>query len=386
MIKVLHITGLMNRGGAEVMLMDLYRNMPEGFHFDFLINYKLNAGIKEGDFDEEIKRRGGNIYHIPTQWDLGPVKYLNEFRKILEKNGMPDLVHIHLNAKSGFIAWAAKKLGIKKVIVHAHADLKFRGSILSRTFAYTELFFQKILISKNADRFWGCSKEANESLFYSGKLTNENSVIINNAVDVEAYQNLNQKDISELKSSYGFHSGNKILGNIGRVVSHKNVLFIIDILHELKKRGEDYVFVFAGRADQPDYLENIFNKIKEYGLEESVKYLGLREDVPAVIHTFDVFVGPALKEGFGLVAVEAQVAGVPAVLYKGFPKSVDMNLNLIEFLENFDPESWVKAILQAPKPIRNKEMIREQIIRLGFDSQSNAKEVENLYRKILNEG
>ena len=40
MIKVLHVTGAMNRGGAEVMLMDIYRNVDAFFQFDFLINYK----------------------------------------------------------------------------------------------------------------------------------------------------------------------------------------------------------------------------------------------------------------------------------------------------------------------------------------------------------
>ena len=54
-IKVLQITGAMNRGGAEVMLMDIYRNISSDFHFDFLVNYKLNEGIRKGDFDNEIK-------------------------------------------------------------------------------------------------------------------------------------------------------------------------------------------------------------------------------------------------------------------------------------------------------------------------------------------
>ena len=71
-IKILHVTGAMNRGGAEVMLMDIYRNISEKFHFDFLINYKHKLGVVKGDFDEEIQANGAQIKYIPTQWDVGP--------------------------------------------------------------------------------------------------------------------------------------------------------------------------------------------------------------------------------------------------------------------------------------------------------------------------
>ena len=66
-LKVLQVTGTMNRGGAEVMLMDIYRNISTDIHFDFLINYKVEAGINKGEFDDEILSKGGRIRHIGSQ-------------------------------------------------------------------------------------------------------------------------------------------------------------------------------------------------------------------------------------------------------------------------------------------------------------------------------
>lgn len=384
-IKILHVTGAMNRGGAEVMLMDIYRNISEKFHFDFLINYKHKLGVVKGDFDEEIQANGAQIKYIPTQWDIGPKKYAFEFKKKCKEIGVPDIVHIHMNAKSGVIAWAAKKAGIKTVIVHSHADLKFRGNLVSRVLSQLELQFQKRLIAKYADYYWGCSNEANASLFYERLLTKNKAAVINNAIDTKAFQMVSDEAVEKLRKSYNITENTLVLGNVGRIVSHKNVLFIIEVLNELQKKGLDVVFVFAGRAEQPDYLQRIFQKAEEYKITERIRYLDVRDDVPVVMHSFDVFMGPALKEGFGLVAVEAQAAGLPCYLYKGFPKTVDMNLDLVTFFDSFSVSEWTDAIFYDVSQNKKiaKEEIGEKIMSKGFDIETNTRKIEELYSKIV---
>jgi glycosyltransferase EpsF len=382
MIKVLQVTGTMNRGGAEVMLMDIYRNIFDQVQFDFLINYNKKNGITEGDFDNEILSLGGKLFYIPTQWDIGPIRYCKEFKKIIQEV-KPDIVHIHMNSKSGIIALAAKMAHVNCVITHSHADIKFRGNFVYKLFSNLEMKLQKFFINKFSDQYWGCSIEANKSLFYFSKLNIQNSAVINNAVDVNQYQNVTLEDIKMLKSNYNMRYNTLVLGNVGRIVQHKNVLFIIDVLNELKIRGIDFVFVFAGRVDQISYLEEIKAKIINYDLEQNVIYLGLRDDIHLVMNTFDVFIGSALKEGFGLVAVEAQSAGVPCVLYSGFPQSVDMQLNLVTFLNSFKVSQWADAILEIKNNRCNdKELIKNRIISLGFDSVSNSKTIANKYKMI----
>jgi len=381
-IKVLQVTGAMNRGGAEVMLMDIYRNICNDLHFDFLINYKVKAGILKGDFDDEIRSKGGQIEYIGSQLDIGILTYIKEFKQVIHKIGNPDIVHIHMNAKSGVISLAAKKAGIKNIIVHSHADLKFRGSFISKIIRNLELVIQKKLIAKSANYFWGCSKEANLSLFYKKKLTTDNSQIINNAVDVDSYQNVSFSQLKELRMSYGVNENTIVIGNVGRIVRHKNVSFIMDVLDILNKENIDFIFVFAGREEQPDYLNEIKNKAKTYKLESKIKYLGVRSDIPLLLNSFDVFLGPALQEGFGLVAVEAQAAGLPCVLYKGFPKAVDMGLNLVTFLDNFNTTEWVSAINHLPKKESNFKLIKDSILSKGFDTKENTKKIENIYKLI----
>ena len=66
-IKVLHVFQQMSRGGAETMIMNIYRKIDrEKIQFDFLC-----MSPQKGDYDEEIKKLGGNIYIIPSPKELG---------------------------------------------------------------------------------------------------------------------------------------------------------------------------------------------------------------------------------------------------------------------------------------------------------------------------
>ena len=382
-LHILQVTGAMNRGGAEVMLMDIYRNISPDVHFDFLVNVKGNNPKPQGDFDDEILRRGGRFFYIGTQWELGPIRYIREFRKVIQEIGKPDAVHIHLNAKCGVIALAARLCGIKKIIAHSHAALKFRGSFLRVLPSVIELKFQRLLIALFATDYWGCSAAANNSLFYhKGK-----AVVLNNAVDVATFQSVPAAKTQELLQAFGAKEGTLVLGNVGRVVRHKKVDFIIDVLKVLNEKKIDFLFVFAGRVDDQAYLIEIMQKAKTHAVAERVLHLGDRDDVPALMSTFDLFVGPAVNEGFGLVAAEAQAAGVPCVLSKGFPQSVDMGLNLVTFLDNYQPEKWSDAILHASgNHCYNKEMIYQHIAERGFDAAGNARRIEQLYRTTSTSG
>ncbi|MDC1395831.1 glycosyltransferase, partial [Bacteroidia bacterium] len=288
------------------------------------------------------------------------------------------IVHIHMNAKSGVMALAAYRAGARKIIVHSHADLKIRGHWAKVFFSKLELRFQKWLIAKYATHFWGCSVEANRSLFYPRLLDNKRSAVINNAIDAERFTSPDGDVVEELKASYNLPKNTLVLGNVGRVVRHKNIIFILKILEEYKSQGKEVAFVFAGRGADEVYLTEFWAEAKDRGVDDKIVHLGVRYDIENVMATFDVFVGPALQEGFGLVALEAQAAGLPSVLYKGFPSSVDMGENMIEFMDDFDVNNWTVAVNAISRKRCNNSMINT-IRKKGFDVKHNAQKIELLY-------
>lgn len=382
-IKVLQVTGAMNRGGAEVMLMDIYRNISKDTRFDFLVNYKLKDGIVKGDFDNEIIKNGARIKHIATQWNLGPISYLRAFKKIITEIGKPDVIHIHLNSRAGIIALAARLIGIKKIIAHSHGDLVFKGSFIKNLPGIIELKFQKLLIAFFVTDFWGCSQVAIKSLFYSSTIKKGKTVIINNATAVDDYLNVLQEDTIKLKSTFKIQEETLIIGAVGRIVKRKNIGFVIEILKILNDRNIDFTFVNVGKIEDKMYMKEITDKIKSYQLEDRVMNLGLRDDIPCLMSTFDVFISPAHNEAFGMVAAEAQAAGLPCVLSTEFPKTIDMNLNLVSFVNNFEASNWADELIRVSgQKCFDKKLIKECFIKRGFDVKENVKTIENLYRDI----
>lgn len=381
-INILQVTGTMNRGGSEVMLIDIHRNISNDFRFNYLINYKLNDGVPIGDLDEEIVNLGSTIKHIGTQWDLGIFKYIYEFKKIYFDLNEPEIIHIHLNAKSGIIALSAWVCGIKKIIVHSHANLEFRGSYYKILLSKFEFFFQKFLIFIFASEYWGCSDEANKSLFYSNFFMKKKPLIIKNAINISSYLHVDQNEVNKIRSKLNIKKNTLVIGNVGRLVKHKNVDFIIDCLNIISRKKVDFIFIYAGRSSDLDYKKLLLEKITKFNLEEKVIYLGERDDIPTLLSIFDIFVSPALNEGFGLVAIEAQAAGLPCVLYKGFPEMVDLGLNLVTRMENLNSKDWADIILFEHNRTQSidKEVIYGQIETMGYDIHKNVLKIENLYK------
>lgn len=380
MKKVLHITGTMNRAGTEVMLMELMRHRPEGISFDFLVNYTPRRGIPMGDFDDEIKALGGRLFYVSSIGNSGPFLYTWRLKKTLKKI-KPDIVHIHMKARSGLIAKTARKAGIKNIIVHSHSHPTILKGPVSGFFSKKELQWQKGMINRYADSLWGCSPEACTALF--GKKREEEFRIIHNAINLQKFLNVAPEKAIEFRKELGIEEDTLLIGNAGRIIRQKNISFLLPVLAELQRKNIDFRFIFAGRAINGNYLHEVHQKIRDYGMEDKVSYLGLRNDIPVLMKALDVFAAPSLKEGFGIVALEAQAAGVPCLLYRGFPKNVDMGLGLVRFLNHFDPREWAENILELQK-VRNrdKEEIKEKIRQSGFDSLLNSHLIYELYEQM----
>ena len=80
MIRILHILHSMNRGGAEAMLMNYYRNIDRGrVQFDFLLTEQ-----KHCQYEDEIEEMGGRVYRVPLLRFSNPFPYINGGETFLE--------------------------------------------------------------------------------------------------------------------------------------------------------------------------------------------------------------------------------------------------------------------------------------------------------------
>ena len=381
-MKVLIATGTMNAGGAETLIMEQLRQKSENIEYILLIHNLGN--VVEGIYDAEIKSMGVPIINIGSVGYLGQRKYIEEFCKIVKDYGPFDVIHSHLNAVGGVISKAAKKAGIKNRIVHCHADITFKGNIVSRTIDELKLQFMRMYIDRYATDYWACSKEAAKRLFYLKRIPD--SVVIPNIIDVSKY--LKKSDSKEkAKEKFGLQ-GRLVIGAVGRIARIKNYEFVIDLLNTLKKNGIIADFVCFGRVVNEDYYNGILEKAKQLGIIEQLHFLGNSVDVAFDIHCFDIFVMPSYSEGFGMAAIEAQAAGIPSIASTGVPNIVDVKAGLIDFVSIDDIELWVekiKSLIDNDIGVEN-EFITNCFDKCGFNSVTASKEIEKKYLEMKFEG
>ncbi len=87
--------------------------------------------------------------------------------------------------------------------------------------------------------------------------------------------------------------------------------------------------------------------VKDNEICSNVHMLGVRTDIPQIMHCFDVFVFPSLYEGIPLVTIEAQAAGVPCVIASTVSRDVDINIGLVQFVDlQSNIDFWVNQILK----------------------------------------
>jgi glycosyltransferase involved in cell wall biosynthesis len=100
------------------------------------------------------------------------------------------------------------------------------------------------------------------------------------------------------------------------------------------------------------------------GLESRVTFLGMVDDVPALLRNVDLLVSPARYEAYGLAIQEALVAGVPALMSAtaGIASSVETAIPSLIVSEHEDPKTWAAAIRHA---MRDLPSLRSSVAKLG---------------------
>lgn len=112
---------------------------------------------------------------------------------------------------------------------------------------------------------------------------------------------------------------------VGRLIKEKNVELLLEALVEVKKNMPDISALIVGDGPEKDQLEKL---AFDLGLSENVKFVGFLEshdEVISYMKSSKAFVLPSKREGFGIVALEANASGLPVV-------TVNYPMNAVEGL------------------------------------------------------
>lgn len=119
-------------------------------------------------------------------------------------------------------------------------------------------------------------------------------------------------DRVRVRRMLGIDEQSPVLLHIARIVEGKGHADLVPLTKEVRSRYPDVRMLVVGTGD----LEQAFRRtLARDGLDDAVKLLGQRDDIPALLGAADVLVFPSYSEGMGLVVLEAMAAGLPVVAY-----------------------------------------------------------------------
>ncbi|WML45827.1 glycosyltransferase family 1 protein [Neobacillus sp. PS3-40] len=363
-LRILHVVVNMNRGGAETLIMNLYRNIDRTkVQFDFLT-------CKEGAFDAEIKKMGGKVHRIPYISDVGHFKYIKELNKFFTLQNHYKVVHSHLDKMSGLVLRSAKKAGIPTRIAHSHNTSSEGGAAAKM---YKWYAGQHILPS--ATNLFACSKEAAQWLF---KEKSNSSNILKNGIESNRFE-FSQEIRQQVREEFQLDHNTFVLGHVGRFNHQKNHSFLIDIFNQFNKVYKNSILILVGDGHLRSEMEK---KAKDLNLKEKIKFIGIREDINLILQAFDVFIFPSLHEGLPVSLIEAQGAGLPCVISNKISKDVDLSINLIEFSPLGDIQLWVDKIIKIATKKNSRKTVPNSLSKQGYDIKTIASSIENFYLRV----
>ncbi|MFC4620073.1 glycosyltransferase family 1 protein [Camelliibacillus cellulosilyticus] len=356
--RVLHVVSAMNRGGAETLLMNVYRQLDRRtVQFDF-VSHRQEAC----DYDEEIEALGGKVYRIQSLGEQGFFSYIRQLRRIMRQESYV-AVHAHTDYQVGMPTIAARLCGIHRRICHAHTDHWPLGDGWKQR---TLLLSLQGLIKLFATDCCACSEEAARFLFGRAKVRSGAVRVLKNAIDVERYITRIEENRLAVRKEWRLPADTKIIGHIGHLSKVKNHMLMLKVMERLLAEDEHIYAIFVGDGPLRKEIEHEARRLR---IHEHLLFLGVRADIPRILKGLDVFLFPSFHEGFGMAAVEAQGAGVPVIASDRVPTSTDIGLGLISYVGlDEDIGIWVRAIKNAFHVNRpDTKEIHDRFLKQGYD-------------------
>jgi glycosyltransferase EpsF len=289
----------------------------------------------------------------------------------LLRDGGWRVVHSHTLFSSALHLAAARLAGVPHRVAHSHNTQDANSASLAGR------MYQRMarwLLGFVSTRRVACGIAAAKYLF-PGR---QDVVVIPNAVDIDRFAKASG---AAVRKALGIRDGEMVIVQVGRFLPVKNHVRSVAIARALRQAGVEFQLLLVGDGQEQGRIEEL---LREHELEEIVRPLGLRADIPELMAAADVMLMPSLNEGFPVVLVEAQAAGLPSVVSGVVSQEVDLGLGIVDFVSLDVPDDdWVERIKRAATgTVPDSTQCGIVLEAAGFSSATGAKRLEEIYTSL----
>lgn len=326
-------------GGIDRYLLNMREALiDEDIQMDFLTN----------EIDEDLKKQlqsfHSNIYEIPRL--TRPFRQYRRVKELIQKQGY-NVVYLNISTAMDCVAAiAAKKAGVPNIIIHSHSSGNDCEGYVKRSIYNVLHKICRRFLYRAGTKFLACSKKAGEWMFPKTIVESSQFDIIYNAIASEQYaydedKRMRVRDEMHVREKF-------VIGHVGNFCYQKNHTFLLRVFQEIYKTDQTSVLWLAGDGR---LFQKIREQAKSLGIEDAVYFLGRRSDVDCLMQAMDAFLLPSNFEGLGIVAVEAEYAGLPCFMSDVIPEEVIITQECYFLSLDEEPKRWAEEIMK----VRNKE-------------------------------
>lgn len=307
----MHILDSLNRGGAEMLALDVCRNARAN-NLDLI--FVATGG---GDLEAEFQSSGVDFVRLQRQAPFD-VRLVAALRRLIRERGI-EIIHCHQAVEALHAYAATAGLKTEMSIKHKHV-LSFHLCTADRKNTFALKF-----LAPRMDANIAVSHDLLQCLARAGGFdVKANFHVVHNGVDARRLQRLQgerEGDASAsggLRRELGLGEDDVLFGMVGNFYpdARKDQMTVCRALPALfaQKANAHFVFIGARSSDAPHIYDDCVAYCCAHGIADRARFLGKREDIANVLRALDVFVFPSREEGLGIAAIEAMMMGLPLVV------------------------------------------------------------------------
>lgn len=383
-VKVLHVLDTLGVGGAETWLMALLRHWSRTG--DVQTAMLLTSGDR-GVFDDEARQLGADLHYVRFDRSHLP-QFTASFRKLLAGDRY-QAIHDHQDYLSGwhFLFGAGRLPPVRVTHVHKpgyqireNYGVTFRRRVTANA--------GKHLVARLATHITGTSWQSLREHGFVGPIFERIPVgALYCGIEVSRFVGDPSTAKSSLCAELDWPYDSKIILFAGRIdqqpepshpQTHKNSAFASSVAIECARRDPRIRMIFAG-AWSPA-VPALEAQIAEAGLQRRIRFLGIRNDIPRLMLASDVLLFPSRGEALGMVAVEAQAAGLPVLASTAVPAECVVVPELVRFQDvEAGSQRWASDVLDLIDRKRDVLAANRKVSASPFAIEHSAQALLKLY-------
>jgi glycosyltransferase involved in cell wall biosynthesis len=374
-------------GGAETWLMEVLRLWAKTgvASMDFLLT-SGNRGI----FDDEAQRLGAKLHYVQFSKRRLP-GFARAFRRILRERKYA-AIHDHSDYASGwhYLLGSGLLPAIRVTHVHnpAYSITSFREVSVQRKISG---YLGRVFVAHLATNIAATSHQViGEYGFDRPVFSRIPTRVLHCGFDPDRFTLDRGPARASVRREFDWPHSCQIVLFAGRIdqspdaghpQNHKNSGFAVSIAIECARRDDNVRALFAGNPSPATTV--LEQRIAAAGLAGRIRLIGVRTDIEKLMVGSDALLFPSRGEGLGMVAVEAQAAGLPVLASTAVPRECVVVPELVQFRDLRLPVStWSDALLGLCRQPRDVADANARVAASDFAIRHSAQTLLNLYGSV----